>query len=294
VIGFLIREAARDLRRAGPLAVSAVVLITLSVVAAGAFWILSTNLSGAIGQWRERVRVIVYLKGDAGEPEALLERVRRIPGVMAARYVSKAEALETLRDALGKEAGVADRLTANPLPASIEVTPAAEASTADGAPALLAALAALPEAEEVTGGTDWVERLARWQRLLQGIGLGLGGILALAAVLTVTTATTLVLHARRHETEIMRLVGAPEFTIRLPLILQGGAQGLLGALFAVAVLAAAHYVLAPRLGALLSLTLGLSEIRFLTPATLICLVLAGALLGGAGGLLARGPRNPSR
>jgi len=294
VVGFLIGEALRDLRRAGRLAVSAVVLIALSVVAAGAFWILSTNLGSAIGQWRERVRVIVYLKAEATAPEVLLGRVHEIPGVMAARYVSKAEALETLRDALGKEGAVADRLSANPLPASLEVTPTAEASTPDAARALLVALAALPETEEVGGGTDWVERLARWQHLLQAIGLGLGGVLAVAAVLTVTTATTLVLHARRHETEIMRLVGAPEFTIRLPLILQGSVQGLLGALLAVAVLAVAHYVLAPRLVALLSLTLGLSEVRFLPPTILLSLVLAGALLGGAGGVLARGPRNPSR
>jgi cell division transport system permease protein len=294
VVGFLIGEALRDLRRSGRLALSAVVLITLSVVAVGAFWILSTNLGGAIGQWRERVRVIVYLKAEATAPEALVERVREIPGVMAARYVSKAEALETLRDALGKDAVVVDRLSANPLPASLEVTPAVDASTPDAARALLVALEALPETEEVTGGTDWVERLVRWQRLLQAIGLGLGGVLAVAAVLTVTTATTLVLHARRHETEIMRLVGAPEFTIRLPLILQGSAQGLLGALLAVAVLAAAHYILAPRLEVLLSVTLGLSEVRFLTTPTVVSLVLAGALLGGIGGALARGSRTPPR
>jgi cell division transport system permease protein len=294
VVGFLIGEALRDLRRSGRLAVSAVILITLSVVAAGAFWILSTNLGGAIGQWRERVRVIVYLKAEAAEPEALVERVREIPGVMAARYVSKAEALQMLRDALGKEAVVVDRLSANPLPASLEITPAVDASTPDAARALLMALEALPETEEVAGGTDWVERLVRWQRLLQAIGLGLGGVLAVAAVLTITTATTLVLHVRRHETEIMRLVGAPEFTIRLPLILQGSAQGLLGALLAVAVLAVAHHILAPRLEVLLSVTLGLSEVRFLTPTTVVSLVLAGALLGGIGGALARGSRTSPR
>ncbi len=183
---------------------------------------------------------------------------------------------------------MADRLSTNPLPASLEITPAAEASTPDGARGLMAALAALPETEEVAGGTDWVERLAHWRRLLQTIGLGVGGVLAVAAVLTVTTATTLVLHARRHEIEIMRLVGAPEFTIRLPLILQGSAQGLLGALLALAVLVVAHSIFAPRLEVLVSLTLGLSQLRFLTPTTVLSLVLVGALLGGVGGVLARG------
>jgi cell division transport system permease protein len=116
-------------------------------------------------------------------------------------------------------------------------------------------------------------------------------VLAVAAVLTVTTATTLVLHTRRHEIEIMRLVGAPEFTIRLPLILQGGAQGLLGALLAIAVLAVAYRLLAPHLEALINVTLGLSHLRFFTPPTVLALVVVGTLLGGVGGILARTPRD---
>jgi cell division transport system permease protein len=294
VVGFLVGEAIRDLRGAGRVAASAVVLITLSVVAAGAFWVLSANLGRAIGEWRERVRLIVYLRAEPASPEALVERVRQIPGVGDARYVSKAEALTALRQALGKEAAVADRLSSNPLPASLEITPTAEAATRETAPGLMAALAAMPESDEVAGGTDWVDRLVQWQRLLQLVGLGLGGVLGVAAVLTVTTATTLVLHLRRHETEIMRLVGAPEFTIRFPLILQGSLQGLLGALLAVALLALAHRALAPRLETLLNVTVGLSQLRFLSPPTVVSLLLAGALLGGAGGVLARGRRAPGR
>ena len=65
-------------------------------------------------------------------------------------------------------------------------------------------------------------------------------MLALAAILTVTTATTLVLHVRRDEMEIMRLVGATEMVIRLPLLLQGMAQGLLGAVVALGALEVAY------------------------------------------------------
>ena len=57
-------EALRDLRRAGRVAVSAVVLITLSLVALGAFWLLSSNLGRAVAEWRDRVRIIVYLKRE--------------------------------------------------------------------------------------------------------------------------------------------------------------------------------------------------------------------------------------
>src|SRR5205814_8779667 len=131
------------------------------------------------------------------------------------------------------------------LPASLEVTPSAEGATSGGARRLIERLSALPEAEDVAGGVEWVDKLARLQRLITLVGIGFGAVLAVAAILTVTTATTRVLHARRHETEIMRLVGAPELTIRLPLLLQGMVQGLLGAAGALVALAVAHHFAAP-------------------------------------------------
>jgi cell division transport system permease protein len=97
-----------------------------------------------------------------------------------------------------------------------------------------------------------------------------------------------VLHARRQETEIMRLVGAPEFVIRLPLLLQGMLQGLIGAAVALAGLAGAHHLVAPRLGPLVNLTLGLADLNFLPPLELAALLVAGTVFGAAGGWLARG------
>lgn len=290
MLGFLLGEALRDLRRAGRVAVSAVLLITLSLIALGGFWVLSTNLGRAVDEWRDRVRVIVYLRREPGPDElpALLDRVRALGEVAAVRYVSKAEALDSLRRVLGKDAGVAEVLSTNPLPASLEVTPTADAATPEGARALLTRLGTLPEAEEVEGGVEWVERLSQWRRLLTSIGAGVGATLALAAILTVTTATTLVLHARRHETEIMRLVGAPEAAIRLPLLLQGLLQGLLGAGLALVALVALHRLAAPGLEPLMALTVGLPRLDFLSPSGMAGLLGTGAALGALGGWLARG------
>src|SRR5687767_1116503 len=157
MLGFLIGEALRDLRRAGRVAVSAILLITLSLAALGAFWLVSSNIGQATDQWRNRVRIIVFLKRDASTAEghAVADRVTAMPGVATVRYVSKAEALGTLKQVLGKDAGVADQLPVNPLPASLEVTPTAEGATPDGARALIARLAALPEVDEVGGGSQW-------------------------------------------------------------------------------------------------------------------------------------------
>ena len=223
----------------------------------------------------------------AGQPVLVAEQVHQVPGVAGVLYISKADALASLKQLLGKDASVVAQLPVNPLPASLEVTPAADAATPEGARALLERLSSLPEADEVAGSADWVERLSQWQRLLTTIGLGIGAVLAVAAFLTVTTATTLIVHARRQETEIMRLVGASETTIRLPLLLQGTMQGLIGAVLALTALVATHAVVAPSLEPLVNLTLGLGSLAFLSPANLVALMLAGALMGGLGGWLAR-------
>jgi cell division transport system permease protein len=109
-----------------------------------------------------------------------------------------------------------------------------------------------------------------------------------AAILTVTTATTIVLHARRDEMEIMRLVGAPEHVVRLPLLLQGMMQGLLGAMLAIWVLVACYALIGPRIEPLISETLGVARLTFLRPHNIVALMAAGTLLGGVGGFLARG------
>jgi cell division transport system permease protein len=290
MLGFVLSETFRDVRRAGRVGLTAVVMIGFSLVALGGFWVLSANLGHAVSEWRERVRIVVYLKREpaAAEVPALLGRVLEVAGVASVNYVGKADALQSLRGALGKDASVLEHLPSNPLPASITITPTAEAGTPDGTRALLARLGELPEVEEVVGGLEWVERLAHWHRLLQMIGLGVGALLGLAAILSVTTATTLVLHGRRQETEIMRLVGAAEVLIRLPLLLQGMFQGLVGALLALAILVAAHQLVAPYLDPVLSLTVGLPHLYFLPLWNLGLLVIAGTLLGGLGGYLGRG------
>jgi len=290
MFSFVAAEAARDMRRAGRVGLAAVLLITISLAALGSFWLLSINLGRAVAQWPDGVRVVAYLREEptANAVDDLLGRVRQAGGVAKVRYVSRADALATLKASLGAQADVVDDLPKNPLPASVEVTPDAAAATPEGTRALAQKLAALPEVDEVQGGFEWVESLARWRRLLGLIGLGVGGALAAAAILTVTTATTLVFHLRREENEIMRLVGATEAVVRLPLVLQGMAQGLAGAILALASLEVVFFLLAPRLEPLLSLTLGLSRAVFLSGPEMLALMLGGAALGALGGLLTRG------
>src|SRR5206468_5291030 len=140
MLSFIVSEAFVDLRRAGRVGISAILLITLSLTALGGFWLLSLNLGRAVGQWRDRVKVVVFLK-DEPTPAALNDLTRRVEdleGVQRVRYVGKAEALSALRQSLGAQGGVVDHLPRNPLPASLEVTPAEGATTPEATRALAA------------------------------------------------------------------------------------------------------------------------------------------------------------
>jgi cell division transport system permease protein len=137
-----------------------------------------------------------------------------------------------------------------------------------------------------------MDRFAQVQRLLWLFGLGVGAVLAGAAILTVATATALVLHVRRDEMEIMRLVGAPEHVVRLPLLMQGMMQGLIGAVLAVWVLVGCYAIIGPRAEPLVTEALGIARLSFLRPPDVVSLMIAGTLLGGLGGWLARGRSEP--
>src|SRR5216684_913122 len=145
MLTFMLSEALRDLRRGGRVAVSAVVLITFSLVALGGFWVLSANLGRAVAEWRDRVRIVVYLKREPppAEVPAVLERVLEVGGIASAVYVGKADALKSLAGALGKDAAVLEHLPSNPLPASITVTPTPEAATPEATRSLLLRLYAM-------------------------------------------------------------------------------------------------------------------------------------------------------
>src|SRR5215831_18114860 len=290
MLSFVVAEALRDLRRTGRVGVSAVLLIALSLAALGGFWLFSLNLGKAVARWRDRVRVIVYLREEPlpSKVEEVRRQIESVGGIQRTRYVSKNEALISLKQALGDQVGLAEQLPRNPLPASFEITPDTSTATPDGTRALVSRLAALPGVDDVQGGAQWVQGLAQFQHLFELVGLAVGAVLGLAAVLTVTTATTLVMHLRRDEMEIMRLVGAAESVVRVPRMLQGMIQGLLAAIIALGVLKAGHAVAAPRLEPLLPLTLGLERAIFFSPLEMLLLLVVGAALGAAGGLLARG------
>jgi cell division transport system permease protein len=121
---------------------------------------------------------------------------------------------------------------------------------------------------------------------VRGLALGLGGVLGLAALLIVANTIRLAVYARRDELDILALVGASRTFVRVPFLLEGTIQGLLGGLLALAILFASYELLLPQLQYGLELVLGRAELGFFTTGDAILLVAAGAGLGLLGSITA--------
>jgi cell division transport system permease protein len=262
--------------------------IAVALFVLGAFLVLTSNL-GRLGlEWSRAAEMSVYLDDDA-TPEARSTVERFIaPGQIVAGYtfVSKADALSRFKQTFADLAPAAETLGANPMPASYEVRLQAAAGAQTQVEQLASRLRETPGVVDVRYDRQWLDRLLAAVSVLQGVGLGLGAFLTVAAALTVANVVRLALYARRDEIEIMRLVGAPPEYIRGPFVMEGVLQGGIGAIAALAALAAVFLMVRARYLIPLAGAVNLSSVRFLPVGLCLLLLLGGTLVGCFGGLIA--------
>jgi cell division transport system permease protein len=281
-------EAVSSLWRSRTAGALSTATIAVALFVLGAFLVLTSNLEHLGSEWSRAAEMSVYLDDDATpETRSAVERFL-IPGQVVAgfRFVSKAEALQRFKQTFADLAVAAETLEANPMPASYEV----RLQTATGAQAEVERLAsALRETRgvaDVRYDRQWLDRLLGAVAVLQGIGLGLGAFLTVAAALTVANVVRLALYARRDEIEIMRLVGAPPAFILGPFVMEGVLQGGIGALAALAALAIVFLAVRSSYLTPLAAALNLSVVRFLPLELCMLLLVGGMLVGCLGGIVA--------
>jgi cell division transport system permease protein len=148
------------------------------------------------------------------------------------------------------------------------------------------ALDGLPGITELAHGQEWIEGYARAVALVRGVAIGIGVVLGLAALLIVANTIRLAFYARRDELDILALVGASRTFVRVPFLLEGTLQGLLGGILALTILYGAYELLLPQVRFGLELVLGRAELRFFTHSESLSLVAGGAGLGLLGSMTA--------
>lgn len=287
LIGIALANAARGIRQASTTSLLAVLTIAVVLVLVGSAWLLVGNMASLLDEFGAELGLTAYLDPALSDADqrALVERVGREPGVASAVLVTKDEALVRFEKIAGSDDLLAG-LDENPLPPSLEIRLAAAARTAAGVERMESVVAALPGVTELAHGQDWIEGYARAIALVRGLALGLGTVLGLAALLIVANTIRLAIYARRDELDILALVGASRTFVRVPFLLEGTIQGLLGGLLALAIVFVTFSLLQSQIEYGLELVLGRAGLAFFTNGQALALVAAGAGLGLLGSITA--------
>jgi cell division transport system permease protein len=240
--GFFLREALRALKRNAVPSFAAVATVLVTVLVLGVFIPVVQATTGAANQVRSRVIADVYLKADATPAD--VARVRevirtQVPHVKSVQFVSKQQAY---REESARNREAYKLLGANPLPDLFRITP----DTPDDITAVRKALAPPspsggtttidPAIDEVRNREDDTNKILSVTQAVKLTMAGLAVLLAIASVLLIANTIRLSLYARRREVEVMKLVGATDWFIRWPFVLEGMLVGALGGLLAVLLL----------------------------------------------------------
>ena len=238
--GFFLKEALRGLRRSSAPALAAVLTVLMTALVLGVFIPIVQATTGTANEVRSRVVADVYIKESAtpAERTELRHAIEATPNVKRVEYISKDAALRKAeaKDPQAFERG-AELLGVNPLPASYRVTPedpdrlgvVVDRLAPDGKPSLAAI-------DEVRNREEDTDKILSATGLVKILTAGLAALLVFASIALIANTIRLSIFARRREVEVMKLVGATNWFIRWPFVIEGMIVGFFGGLLAVLLL----------------------------------------------------------
>lgn len=235
-LGYFIKEAFMSFFRAGLMSFTAITTITISLAIFGFILIFSMNLKEFAKVLESQIDVTVYLSSDYNNEtlEELKEFLKSQDNIQDFIFVSKDKALEKLKKELGEEDFLITALDNNPLPDSIELKVKNSISVHGIIKEIKKNFSII---DDVFYGQEIVEKVSKFTQVLRLIGTVLVVLLGIASMFIVSNTIKLTVYARRDEIEIMKLVGATNTFIRMPLIIEGIIQGLTGGFAATVIIA---------------------------------------------------------
>lgn len=238
-VRFFIAEALRSIRANAAVSVAATVTVLIAVFILGAFIPSFLYVQSTVDSQKSRLDIDIYLADSAtvsqvNSVQSQLAGLQDQGAIRSFTYVSPEEGLKDLRARL-TDPSILDELPSNPLPAKFNVKP----SDPSRSQAIIASLKDSPAIDPRLGisyGEKTADKLLTVARFIQWAGLALISILLVASVLLIGNTIRLSIFARRREVEVMKLVGATNWFIRWPFVIEGIVCGLIGAAVAVGLL----------------------------------------------------------
>lgn len=279
-IEYYIREVFISLRRNNWMSVASIGTVAVSLFIFGMFLMMVMNMNKLAENMESQVQINVYLldKVDREQARDIEKDLKEIEGVESVGFVTKDEAMERFKDRLGDQKTLLDALDeTNPLPDSFEVT----VTNPDLVKSAAEKMEKLDGVECAKYGQDVMEHLFEITRLLRIFGFSLMLVLAFATLFIISNTIRLTVFARRKEIAIMKYVGATDWFIRWPFVMEGMVLGLFGSIIAAMVLRTAYTAMAEKVYDTLAFFPLIPEQPFLTYITIV-VVISGMVVGAIG------------
>ena len=230
---FFIKEALRALQRNAAPSLAATVTVLLTALVLGIFIPIVQATTGTANEVRGRVLVDVYVANDATDSQVaqLEDELAATPNVERVEFISKEEALEKERE---RNPEAYQLLGSNPLPDLFRLHP----DDPDNVTAIADRLKSedLAAVDEVRNREDETDKILEATGFVKALTAMLAALLVLASVALVANTIRLSIFARRREVEVMKLVGATNWFIRWPFVIEGLIVGAMGGILAVLLL----------------------------------------------------------
>ncbi len=241
---FFLREALRALRRNAAPSLAAVATVLITTLVLGVFIPVVRAATAKTNEVRNKIELEVFINDDATRAEVaeLGNMIRDIRHVESTEFIGKAEALRILKRKLGDKQGITEDLPGNPLPRSYSIK-LDDPQNADVVKASLEPVgsdgkkrAISPAIQSIEDREDDAQKILSATSTIKILLASLAGLLVLASVLLVANTIRLSIFARRREVEVMRLVGATNWFIRWPFVIEGLLVGFVGGVIAISLL----------------------------------------------------------
>ncbi len=230
---YILTEAFVGLRRNLMMTVAVVLSVTVSLTLLGASLLLSEQVDLATDEWVDKVEVTIFLCDGRTCPaitpeqeQALRRELEAEPIVEEVFYESKQEAYERFTELFRNQPSLIETVDPDILPASFRV----KLVDPDQFMVIAAQFAAFPGVEEIIDQQEVLEQFLRFTSIVRNAALVVAAIQLVAAGVLIANTIRVAAFARREQTSVMKLVGANNWYIRLPFVLEGVLAGVLGAL----------------------------------------------------------------
>jgi len=285
-IKYAFKQAFLQVFRNRTMSVASIFSITAMLLILGLFFILAVNVGLATESAKDKFDTVqIYLLDETTQESAddMIASLKSMDGVEDAWYFTKEEAMEEFRISWGDQAYLLDTLAENPLPNSIKVT-LSDLSQAD---TVISVAETFSGVEDVPNSQEFIEQILKITNGIQKGAMAIIIFLVIVSVVVVSNTVKLTVLAREREISIMKYVGATNWFIRGPFLVEGMLIGCFSALISVGLVMAAYTKIVELVGqkALLLLSTSLVPAGFLTTHLFGVFLPLGISIGALGSII---------